>query len=45
MRLAENHEVIQALAAERADQTFGDAILPWRPGTDRPISDPVCTEN
>jgi hypothetical protein len=40
MRITEDHEVIQALALDRADQTFGDPILPWRPGTDRAISDP-----
>jgi hypothetical protein len=28
MSLAENDDVIQALAADRSDQPFGDAILP-----------------
>jgi hypothetical protein len=29
MRLAENDDMIQALAADRPDQPFGEAILPW----------------
>ena len=29
VRLAEDEHLIQALAAQCADQTFGTAILPW----------------
>jgi hypothetical protein len=29
MRLAEDNDLIQALAAQCADQTFRNAILPW----------------
>jgi hypothetical protein len=28
MRLAKNHDMIQALAGDRSDQPFGEAILP-----------------
>jgi hypothetical protein len=30
MRLAKNNELVQAFAAQRPDQTFGNAVLPWR---------------
>jgi hypothetical protein len=33
MYFTENYHLIQALAAQCADQTFSTAILPWRPGT------------
>ena len=39
MRLAEYNDLIQALAAKRADQTFGNAVLPGRPGSDRSVAD------
>jgi hypothetical protein len=39
MRLAEYNDLIQAFAAKRADQTFSNAVLPWRPGSDRPVAD------
>ena len=39
VRLAENEYLIQALAAQCADQTFGTTILPRRPRRDRSIAD------
>ena len=39
MRLAEDEYLIQALAAQCADQTFGTTILPRRPRRDRSIAD------
>src|SRR5512139_3573327 len=39
LRLAEHNDLIQAFAAQRADQTFGNAILPWRATCDRPVTD------
>jgi len=38
MRLAQDDEVIDALAPDRADQPFGKAILPRRRRRDRLIS-------
>jgi hypothetical protein len=44
MRLTENDDMIQALAADRPDQPFGKAILPrrgwcnWLPEASRPIA-------
>jgi hypothetical protein len=29
MRLTKNDDMIQALAADRPDQPFGEGILPW----------------
>ena len=40
MSLAKDHQVIQALAAQRADQSFCNAILPWRSRSNRPVADP-----
>ena len=39
MCLAKDHDLIQALASQRADQTFSDTILPWRSRRDRPVAD------
>ena len=39
MLLTEHHEVVNTLAADRADQTFGKAVLPWRAGCDRLVAD------
>jgi len=39
MRLAKDYDVIQALAAQRTDQTFRYAILPWRSRSNRPVAD------
>jgi hypothetical protein len=39
VRLTEDDHMIQALASQRADQTFSDTILPWRSGRDRPVAD------
>ena len=39
LRLAEDQHLIQALAPKRADQTFRNAILPWRSWRDRPVAD------
>ena len=39
VRLAEDEYLIQALAAQCADQTFGTTILPRRPRRDRSIAD------
>ena len=40
MSLAKDHQVIQAFVAKRADQSFCNAILPWRSRSDRPVADP-----
>jgi len=45
MRLAQDDEVIDALAPDRADQPFGKAILPRRSRRDRLISYAVLSEN
>jgi hypothetical protein len=37
--LAEDDHMIQALASQRADQTFSDTILPWRSRRNRPVAD------
>lgn len=39
MRLSKDNELIQAFAAKRANQMFGNSVLPGRPGTDRPVAD------
>ena len=39
MRLAKDQHLIQALATQRADQTFRNAILPRRSRRDRPVAD------
>jgi hypothetical protein len=39
VHLAEDHHLIQALAAQWADKAFRTAILPWRPGRDRSVAD------
>jgi len=39
MRLAKDYDVIQTLAAQRTDQTFRYAILPWRSRSNRPVAD------
>src|ERR1700736_3446472 len=39
MCLAENNDVIQALAPDRSDQPLGKAILPWRGWCNWLISD------
>src|SRR4029077_3017543 len=39
VHLAEDYHLIQALAAQCADQTFSTAILPRRPRSDRSIAD------
>src|SRR5665213_1040320 len=39
MRLAQDDKMVQALAADRADQSFGKAILPGRAWRGRLISD------
>jgi hypothetical protein len=39
VHLAEDHHLIQALAAQCADQAFRTAILPWRPRRDRSVAD------
>ena len=39
VRLSKDNELIQAFAAKRANQTFGNSVLPGRPGTDRPVAD------
>src|SRR6202795_13544 len=39
MRLAEDNDVVQALAPDRSDQPFGKAILPGRGWCNWPISD------
>ena len=40
MSLAQDHQVVQALTAQRADQSFCNAILPWRSRSNRPVADP-----
>ena len=37
--LTEDDHMIQALASQRADQTFSNTILPWRSRRDRPVAD------
>ena len=39
MCFAKDHDLIQALASQRADQTFSDTILPWRSRRDWPVAD------
>jgi len=39
VHLAEDHHLIQTLAAQCADQPFGTAILPRRPRRDRSVAD------
>jgi hypothetical protein len=38
--LTEHHEVVNTLAADRADLPFGKAVLPWRAGCDRLVGFP-----
>jgi hypothetical protein len=38
MRLADDNDLIQALAAQRTDQAFRYAILPWRSRNDRSVA-------
>jgi hypothetical protein len=42
MRLAEYNDLIQALVAKSADQTFGNAILPRRSRCYRPVTVPIA---
>ena len=42
MRLAEDNDLIQALAAQRTDQAFRYSILPWRSRCNRPVADTHC---
>jgi hypothetical protein len=37
MRLAKDRDLVQALAAKRANKTLSDSVLPGRTGTDRPV--------
>src|ERR1700704_6270461 len=39
MRLTQDDDMIQALAANRSDQPFGEAILPRRSWRGRPVPD------
>src|SRR3974390_810164 len=39
VRLATNNYMIKALATQRTDQTFDNAILAWRSRRDRPVAD------
>ena len=40
MSLTKDHQVIKAFVAKRADQSFCNAILPWRSRSYRPVADP-----
>jgi hypothetical protein len=40
MLLAEHHEVVNALAADRANQPFGKTVLPRRTGRNRLVANP-----
>src|SRR5450759_3228847 len=49
MYLAQDNNVVQALASDRSDQPFGKAILPRRSRCDRPVADshgtqPACDD-
>ena len=39
MPLAQDHDVVEALASDRSDQPFNMTVLPRRARGDRPISD------
>src|SRR6202047_2171842 len=45
MRLTENDDMIQALAADRSDQPFGKAILPRRGWGGRLVPDAHCAQS
>ncbi len=42
MRLTEDDDLIQALAAQRADQALRYSVLPWRSRCNRPVADTHC---
>lgn len=41
---AEHDDMVEALAANRADEAFDISVLPGRPGRDRAIADTHCGE-
>ena len=40
MRLAQGDHMVDALASDRSDQSFGEAVLPRRAWSDRFVADP-----
>jgi hypothetical protein len=45
VRFAQDNHMVHALAPDRSDQPFSEAILPRRRWCGRFVPDAVCTEN